>query len=133
MFVCYSVLVIVVYHTYMLFLPYRLHVYGRGFASPFPLIAQIIPNSALQLPAPFAQHTRQILQIITSSQSKPSDEILSGSLQITIITSTFGDVVFRTTEVGVRADGGCAFEAGESGLGFLLRGRVVGGTAEEFI
>jgi hypothetical protein len=77
------------------------------------------------------QHLRQVLQIITSRNTKFAHEVLCGTLQITIIfTSIF---ILGSSEVCVRGDGGRSFETLKSLLGFGLGVGVECAFAEELV
>lgn len=89
----------------------------------------------LQLSRPLPQDIRQILQIITSRDPKLPHKIPRRALQIAVIPIlvSLRHVVFRSTEVGVAANGRSAFEALETLLGFCLGGSVEVVAAEEFV
>lgn len=106
-----------------------------SYPSSNPLIGhlavEITSNSTLKPRGTLAQHLRQILQIITSRDTKFAHKVLSSTLQITIIfTSIF---LLGSSEVCVRGDGGRSFETLKSLLGFSLGVWVECAFAEELV
>jgi hypothetical protein len=72
------------------------------------LRVQIIPHRALQLSRALAEHTRQILQIVTRRDAEFAHKVFGRSLEVAVVF--FGGVVFWATKVCVGRDGSCAFE-----------------------
>ena len=97
------------------------------------LTIQIIPNSTLQLLRPFAQHTRQILQIITRRDPKPAHKIPRRILHARILAQVLNLLLFRAAEIGVRGDGSGTLETLQTAARFGLRGWVEGVAVEEFV
>lgn len=97
-------------------------------------VVQVIPNGTLQLRRALAQHTRQVLQIISSGDAELAHKVLCRSLQVAVVLNATGALlVFGTAEVGVGGNGLRAFEALQACFGLILCGRVVGAFAEEFV
>jgi hypothetical protein len=98
-------------------------------------VVEVIPNGPLQLRRPLAKHTRQILEIVTSSDPKLAHKVLRRRFQIAVVFDATGAslFVFWTAEVGIGRYGLRAFEALQARLGFGLCGGVVGAFAEEFV
>ena len=83
-------------------------------------VVQVIPNSSLQLRSSLPKHARQILQIITSSDTELAHKVLCRSLQITVVLDASALLVLGAAEVGVGRDGLGAFKALQTGLGLIL-------------
>lgn len=76
---------------------------------------------------------RQVLDIISSRDTKAADEILGSSFHIAVTIVKRIYLVFGPAEVAVARDGGSAIELAEAFLGLRLSGGIKPVTSEEFI
>jgi hypothetical protein len=93
---------------------------------------QIISKRALQLSSTFANHRRQILNVIASCDAELAHKVFRCVLQVPIVQRRV-DLIFRSTKVRVRADRSRAFEALQAILGSALLGRVESVATEELV
>ena len=90
-----------------------LHLYNPGYAKParlFPRIEiqrstiQVIPYDALQFHRRLASHLGQVLDVITGSNTKTSNEVFGLALQIATTSICAVIFILRPAKVGVGAD-----------------------------
>jgi hypothetical protein len=82
------------------------------------LTVEVTPDGTLKPRSTLTQHLRQVLQVISSRNSKLAHKVLRCTLKITIIIST--GFLLRTSKVCVGRNGGCSFESLQSLLSFGL-------------
>ena len=85
----------------------------------------------LQFVRSLSQQIAQVLQVVTSCDSKLPYKVLGCVLQVAVVA--LGLLFFRASEVSIRRDGSRTVKALQPGLCFCLRLGVKCGPAKEFV
>ena len=106
-----------------------------------PLTPQISPDRPLQPPRPLPNDLRQILQVISSGNTKAANKVLGRRLEVAVVLATHTTtaaahaalILLVAAKVGVAGNGLGALEALQARLGFGLRAGLEHALAEELV